>query len=267
MPISLTDVVLVALIGLASGAVGGLAGVGGSLIALPLLVLVLGDNDGTRHHVYAAAAMIMNVLVAIPATRVHLKKKTVRASVVIPLLITGLPAIVIGVLVSNQYDGESLRRMLAVFVGGYSVFSIYKAISKKPEDHTEFSPSHQATVGLGTLGGFTGFCSGLLGIGGGGIMVPAMQVLIRVPLKQAVSASSTVMVVTAVIGASLKVGTIGEHERTASECLVLAAVLGPLAMVGSFFGAKATHALPIRLVRLLVATVLSIAAVRMAGLI
>lgn len=266
VPVTLTEAVIVALIGLAAGVVGGLAGIGGSIIMLPALAILLGREDGTRQHAFAAAAMIVNLLVAAPATRVHKKRGTIKKPIVVPLLIAGLPAIVIGVLVSNQTDGVTLRKILAVLIGAYALYSIVKALGFGPPDHPDHVSSRGKSLGLGAIGGFTGFCAGLLGIGGGAIMVPAMQAFVRVPLKQAVSASATVMVITSIIGATLKTVTVTQHGRTIGEVLILAGLLGPLAIVGSGFGAKMTHALPIRIVRVLIGVTLAASAAKMAGL-
>ncbi len=54
-------------IGLVAGLVGGLAGIGGSIIMLPALGLFLGYKTPARteHHLYMASAMTVNILVAL----------------------------------------------------------------------------------------------------------------------------------------------------------------------------------------------------------
>jgi uncharacterized membrane protein YfcA len=86
------------------------------------------------------------------------------------------------------------------------------------------------------IGLISGITSGLFGVGGGIVMVPAMVLLLSPPIrdiKQAVGTSLVVIVPTALMG-SYKHFTQGNIEwRTALS-------LGPLAIAGSYFGAWLT---------------------------
>ena len=59
-----TQFLWLAVIGLVAGWVGGLMGVGGSLVMIPGLTLLLGSE---RQHLFQATAMIVNVAVVGPA--------------------------------------------------------------------------------------------------------------------------------------------------------------------------------------------------------
>jgi len=252
-------------IGFGAGLIGGLAGIGGSLIMLPALAIVLGytDQAKTEHHLYMAAAMTVNILVAIPAAYQHHKKGAVRMDLVKVLLPSVGIAIVAGVLVSNTLQGNVLRLILAGFIAIYCLNNVVGAIRGKHEAHTD---NKVHTAGLIGTGGVTGFMAGLLGLGGGVIMVPMMQVLGRVPLRQAIASSAMVMSFTAVVGASIKLATLHTHNFTVLQAMFLVAALGPMAIVGSTIGAKLTHALPLRIVKLTISVLLLAAAVRLSGL-
>lgn len=253
-------------IGLGAGLIGGLAGIGGSLIMLPALAIVLGYSDEakTEHHLYMAAAMTVNILVAVPAAYQHAKKGAVRKDLVKVLLPSVGVAIVVGVLVSNSLQGTVLRMILAGFIAVYCVNNFIGAIRGTHETPAD-SKVHVA--GLVGTGGVTGFMAGLLGLGGGVIMVPMMQVLGRVPLRQAIASSAMVMSFTAAVGASIKLATLHTHDFTILQAMFLVAGLGPMAIVGSTIGAKLTHALPLRVVKLSISVLLFAAAVRLSGLV
>ncbi|MCH9003289.1 MAG: TSUP family transporter, partial [Planctomycetes bacterium] len=57
------------LIGLFTGVVGGLLGVGGSIVMIPAMTEVIGPDQ----HLYQAAAMIVNFFVVVPAVYQHRK--------------------------------------------------------------------------------------------------------------------------------------------------------------------------------------------------
>ncbi|MEK7706370.1 MAG: sulfite exporter TauE/SafE family protein [Verrucomicrobiota bacterium] len=88
----------------------------------------------------------------------------------------------------------------------------------------------------GIIGLVSGVTSGLFGVGGGIVMVPAMIFLLSPPIrdiKQAVGTSLLVIIPTALMG-SYKHFTQGNIEwRTALS-------LAPLAIAGSYFGAWLT---------------------------
>ena len=67
----------IGLIGLVAGVLGGMLGVGGSVIIIPGMTIVLGYDQ----HLYQAAAMVANVAVSIPATMRHYKAGAVMAPV------------------------------------------------------------------------------------------------------------------------------------------------------------------------------------------
>src|SRR5262245_17980811 len=86
---------------------------------------------------------------------------------------------------------------------------------------------------IGLLGGVT---SGLFGVGGGVIMVPAMLLLLSPPvrdIKQAIGTSLVVIVPTAIMGSY-------KHHVQGNVHWLTAAALVPTALVGSYFGAYLT---------------------------
>jgi uncharacterized protein len=90
------------------------------------------------------------------------------------------------------------------------------------------------------VGLFSGIASGLFGVGGGIVMVPAMVLLLSPPIrdiKQAIGTSLVVIIPTALMG-SYKHLTQGNIDwRTAI-------LIAPLAIVGSYLGAWLTTHIP-----------------------
>src|ERR1043165_9597920 len=105
-------------LGAGVGLIGGLAGIGGSILMLPLMAYVYGfrDSEHSAQHVHQAAAMVVNVLVAIPATHRHHSAKAVRWDLVRGLLPWMAVAMIIGVLLSNRLNGVVLQRVIAAAV-------------------------------------------------------------------------------------------------------------------------------------------------------
>jgi len=82
-----------------------------------------------------------------------------------------------------------------------------------------------------------GVASGLFGIGGGIVIVPAMVYLLNTNIKVAVGTSLIVIIPTAVTGSF-------KHQQLGNIDWRLAGTLVPLAMAGGYLGAALTQALP-----------------------
>jgi len=92
----------------------------------------------------------------------------------------------------------------------------------------------------GLIGLVSGVTSGLFGVGGGIVMVPAMLFLLSPPIrdiKQAIGTSLVVIIPTALIG-SLKHFNQGNVEWRTALALI------PLAILGGYLGAWLTTHIP-----------------------
>lgn len=252
-----------AVVGLFAGVLGGLAGIGGSMVMLPALHFIYGDEPASVHHMYMAAAMTVNILVSVPAAVRHHRAKAIRTDLLPTLLVSTAIAIVAGVLIGNMVPGDRLKHLLAAFLIAYCTFNLIRLIRNAP-DH---APEDERT-GSGNLtvsGAGTGLVGGLLGLGGGVLLVPMLQMLCRVPLRKSIATSSAVICMTAVVGAGLKLSSLPRLGQSPGAALALALAMGPTAVIGGSLGARLTHVLPIRTVRIIVTVLLAIVAARLAG--
>jgi uncharacterized membrane protein YfcA len=179
--------------------------------------------------------------------------------------------VVIGVTVSNieHFKGPGqvvLSRIFAAFmiyVIGYNVYRLIRWNQKLPkmtEAVVATVPRWRATaIGIGM-----GFGAGLLGIGGGALAVPAQQVFLKMPLKNAIGNSACAIIFSAFVGSITKNITLAQHGVAITESLVIAATLIPTSFTGAMIGAKLTHVLPRHPVRIIFVLMLVVAAYKMA---
>jgi len=253
-------------IGLVAGAVGGLAGIGGSIVILPALGLFMGYTppDKAEHHLYMAAAMVVNAIVAFASTRKHRQAGAIDPRLTGRLLPPMFVGILAGVLLSNVMEGNTLKMALIGFLWLYCGYAVVTSIRRLPEPGP-----HEVRAGwgtIGTIGALTGVLAGILGIGGGIVMVPLMILIARTAVRRAVAASAWVMQITAPAGAVLKLATLGDHGQAWTHALLLAVPMAVAAMVGSSIGAELTHRLNTTALRIAIAVVLAAASARLAGL-
>lgn len=274
-PVTTSVIAMLALLGLAAGLVGGVAGLGGSMIMLPGLGLILGFSAASHpeQHVYMATALIVNVLVALPATWRHAKNRNIDRTLLMRTLPGQAFGVAAGVLVSNWINGARLGFALGLIITVVVVVNLARAqMAPKVIASTDQAEPLPPTRLLASLSGLVGFLSGLVGLGGGALAIPMMQAC-GVSVKRAIGVSSAMIVATSTMGAILKLSTIEPASITGLEAvtrgqfvakvLTLAALLGPLAAVGGMIGAELVRRLPTGAIRWIVSILLLIAAARM----
>jgi hypothetical protein len=262
------EIIIRLTLGFVAGTVGGLAGLGGSIIMLPALAWIYGydDEDRTRHHVYMAAAMVVNVLVALSSSIKHAKKKAARRDVLLPLIPSMTFGMILGVLSSSETPGRWSLVAFAVFIWGYCLYNVVTTI-KKMEDHPIDAPAPAAWK-IVTIGLFVGAISGYLGIGGGILLVPLLQ-FSGVPLRHAIASSAGVMWISSIIGATLKLLSLHTityadgATLTVTDAMSFAIPMGVGAIIGAYMGAMLTHKLKLPHLKLVIALILSIATIKM----
>jgi len=292
----LIELVQVALLGLVAGTLGGMLGVGGSVVMIPGLVFILGRPTGTEQHLYQAAAMIANVAVSVPAALRHRRAGAMTPAALRWMLPAALVCVVAGVALSNlpifagQDGGVWLGRLLAVFLAYVIYANVRKLLASRPgrgrtgvaaaandQSITSRSFTNQGSratpargLAVGTLMGTT---AGLLGIGGGAVATPLQQTLMKLPLRSCIANSSAVICVSAAVGAVYKNLSLsgqpvpaGSEPVTWTAGLTLGLLLAPTAFLGGRLGASLTHALPLRMIRVAFIALMVVACWKMAAL-
>lgn len=270
--------VLIALIGLLAGTLGGLLGVGGSVITIPGMAILFGT--GENQHLYQAAAMTANLAVAIPAARRHHHAGALNPPVLRWMLPVAILGIVLGVLASNLHIFENeegglwLGRILAIFMLYVVAVNIRKLLHLRAgKPRNDMDNARITPLRSGSAGAVMGLAAGLLGIGGGALAVPLQQMLTKIPLRNAIANSSFVMVFSAGIGAALKLFTLDQHYPTTLDAepawqtaVILALILAPTAILGASKGAVLTHKLRVHYVRFAFIMLMIVAAFKMAAI-
>jgi len=247
---------------------GGMLGIGGSIVMIPALTLVYGENQ----HLYQAAAMICNFFVSAAALLAHRKAEAFVPRVLVWLIPAGIAGILIGVMLSNLsvFSGGNsylLARIFGLFllyVVGYNVYRTYRNLHPKIIDIPKpMPPKKIASLFSGLCGIVTGLGAGLLGIGAGTIATPLQQVTLKLPIRNAMSNSAMTIVCIAWLGAIYKNTSLAQHGIEVSESLKMAALVIPGAIIGGLLGGHLMHALPKNIVRAVFILVCALAAVKL----
>jgi uncharacterized protein len=175
------------LLGLLSGsAVGfslGLVGGGGSILAVPLMVYVVGVPDA--HLAIGTSAIAVAANAAINLSN-HARGGTVRWSCALTFAAAGIIGAFVGSIFGKMLDGQKLLALFALIMLVIATLML-KTRSRVGLPDVQMSWSNlPAIVGLGLA---TGTLSGFFGIGGGFLIVPALMLATGMSIMNAVSSS------------------------------------------------------------------------------
>ncbi len=254
-------------VGLFAGFTGGLLGIGGSVVMIPAMVLIHG---GERQHLYQSAAMLANFFVVAPAVVRHAQARATLRPITRWMVPGAIIGAVAGVLLSELpvFRGSG-QGYLQIGFGGFLAYVLGYNIKRlatqtrfpKLSDEDAAGRSKAATfcfVGLPS-----GLLSGLLGIGGGLFAVPAQQVCLRIPIRNAIANSAVMILWASVVGAAFKTAHLSTHGHSWAQSLAFTAFLAPPAMLGAYYSAAKVHVWPVKLVRAAFSVLLAYVLIRM----
>jgi uncharacterized membrane protein YfcA len=240
-------------ISLGSGALGAMLGLGGGVFMVPLLVFML----KVPIHIASGASIIAVVATSSAAAATYVKNDITNLRLGMFLELATTLGAVTGAFLTSVTNEATLRMIFGLALL-YAAATMYLQMRKmdrswvaKPNDklaerfhldgsYFDVARGQQIRYGLSktpiTLGisYIAGVISGLLGIGGGGVKVPAMNVVGNVPMKVAIATSNFMIGVTAAASALVYM-----RNGFCDVFITAPVVLGTL--IGSFMGARMTN--------------------------
>lgn len=257
-------ILILLIVGFAAGLLGGLLGIGGSVIMIPATAILL----GWPFHLAQAVAMTVNPAVAVSATVKHQKNKNVSWGTTKYVLLISVVCICFAAWISNQIQSGWLELFFGVFLIWVLWDQIRSIVGKKESEDLK---SKSTIPRCSITGGVTGTTAGLLGIGGGLIQVPLLNRLCGLPLKIAIGTSSSIMFITAIFGATVKDLSLSQCvdengislDLDAFKAIIFAFWLVPGALVGGWIGAWLTSKLPVKMIRAVFGILVALASFKM----
>ena len=161
-----------------------MAGVGAAVILIPVFLAL-----GVELHTAMATALLLNAIGMTIASVTFVRKGLVEWRLVIPMLIIAVLASPLGVWVAQGMERAPLLWLFVVFL----VFAGVMMMFYRPNHEPNAARCVQGlALGL-PVGAVAGFVGGLLGVGGGNIIVPALVAAGLEPKRASASASFVVI--------------------------------------------------------------------------
>lgn len=209
-----------AALGLAVGLVLGSLGGGGSVLAVPALVYVLGESP----HEATTASLVIVVLSSLAGVVAHARAGRVKVRAGLLFGLAGLATSVLAAHYSTGLPDAVILVGFAVVMLGAAVVMWHSAGGRRPE-----APARRASALRSVVAGAgVGVLIGVFGVGGGFLAVPALVAAAGFTFADAVGTSLLVIAVnsaaalaTRSTGAHLDWAVIGPFALTASVAAVL----------------------------------------------
>lgn len=257
--------------GFAAGLFGSLLGLGGGILIVPLLTL----GFGLPLREAVGVSLVAVIVTSSASAGVYLERHVANLRLGMTLELFTATGALVGGLVAFALSEQVLAGLFTVLLV-YTAFTMARRrdtpapasdvepaaavpIEADPSAGERPPPYAVRNFGWGIVGSlFAGVVSALLGIGGGLIKVPLMNVAMGVPLRVATATSNLMIGITAAASAIIYLlrGGIDPY------------VAGPTAVgvfVGASLGSRTAHRVDVRVLRMLFVVVLLVTAWQMAG--
>ncbi len=237
------------LLGAIAGLFGGMFGIGGGTLLVPVLFLLFErQHFHAEHLMHLALGTSMSVIIftALASMRKHHQHHAVNWQVVRAIT----PGILLGTLLGTLFAAAIAPTALAIF---FALFVLFAAAQILFNVRPQAARQLPGLVGMTFTGILTGWLSSLVSIGGGTIVVPFL-LWCNTPLRHAIGTSAAIGFPVAVGGTLgyIFVGLSMENLPAASMGLVYGPALLWVAlasMVTAPLGAKMTHRMEMGLLR------------------
>jgi uncharacterized membrane protein YfcA len=232
-----TNALLASPLGLIVGVSLGLLGSGGSILAVPILVYAAGQSPQQA----TSTSLVLVAAAALSALRVHYRAGRVRMGVGITFGATGIGGSLLGTALNRNLHPDALLLAFSglILIAAWRMVTGCPSCTRsgearaiaEPEDTRRVPPFRRSRVFLFVCAGSAvGFLTGLFGVGGGFVIIPALTLLLDFTMPAAIGTSLLVVALNSVVAFAARAGAVPIDRP-------LAAAFTGMAVVGSMIGA------------------------------
>lgn len=239
----ITFIVLI-LLGMVAAMFGSLLGLGGGIIIVPGLLLLspyIMEQPLTAAEAVGTSLTVL-IFIGLSSTLTLIKQKRIDFQGAGLFFMTSGPATMIGASMTGSLSSSLFDIFFGIFMFLMALL-LWTKNRLNPVEHTwkyqrTYTDKEGNTFKYGfslipvlVLGFFVGFMSGLFGIGGGSLFIPAMMLLFQFPPHIATATSMFVILLSSSLGTITKI-YLGEVH------FLSVAAIAPGALIGGWLGAK-----------------------------
>lgn len=189
--------ILPLVVGSAIGIVVGLLGAGGGILSVPALLYLLNQT----HYVAAIGSLLGITLTSAGSFLVHARAGNVRVASALTFGGLSVLSAFVGARISLFIDDQLLLRIFSIFLVIVGIAFAARTVRGGDDDTSdEAAMTRRDWANLTAVASATGLITGIFGVGGGFMIVPALVFVMKVAMREAVGTSLLVMVMTSLAG-------------------------------------------------------------------
>ena len=241
------DAALALPFGLAIGLSLGMIGGGGSILAVPVLVYILGEP--VKEATTVSLAIVGTT--ALAGVLARWRSECVAWRIAIPFGLAGAVGTLAGTALNRRASSTSILFLFALVMLA-AAWGMFRSRPGNDDDET-LDAARVALSRLLPAGLIVGVLTGFFGVGGGFVIVPALVLLIGLPLRAAVGTSLAAIVI-------ISAAALAAHINSATINWTIATSFTAAAIVGAVGGTRlADHVSTARLNQLFAGLVVLVA--------
>ncbi len=213
----------------------GMFGSGGSVLAVPILVYIMGIETKS------AIAMSLAIVgfTALTGTVLQWRQKTLCVKAALFFSVIGIVGTLGGTWVAMKISGTLQLILFGTLMVGAALAMLLK---KEPDLIEGSNECHMRPDLAGGMGAGVGFMTGLLGVGGGFMIVPALNSIGHLKLRLAIGTSLFIISVNALAGVLGYLGKVNFYWPVVGIFIVFSSL-------ASFIGVRLAKRLPVAKLR------------------
>lgn len=263
-------IVLLVVVGAVAGFIAGLVGIGGGVFWAPALLFyfdAIGVPDTHIAQLTIASSLFCSFVTSgSSAITRHLKGSVKWRIAILTGLASGLAIILMTTFVTTQpwYGRETFQILFSIVLIGVAL-RMFRGGKDHPDGTGEPNAPVMKLLGVGSA---AGSLSSAVGVGGGMILVPMYERIIRLPIHLAMGTSSATIILITLIG-MISYAVQGEGGVGATSAVIgyvdfgAAAMLAVPAAFTAGFGVRLSHGIDRTLLRRVFAVIVLIVAIRL----
>lgn len=178
--------------GLVAGFLTGLVSLGGAFIVVPAVYesLMLAGLDSHSAFTTAVVTSIAFILVSSSsASLTYFRKKLIDYRILAIVSVSAIGGVVVGSDILLNSDDQPIRFGFGIFIWCLGAFLLYFRANGLGRRYADKLPDYTFgnQIGIAVVSGGVGLLVALFGIGGGGVISPAMAILFRADMKRSVA--------------------------------------------------------------------------------
>jgi uncharacterized membrane protein YfcA len=185
------------------GATLGLMGSGGSILTVPVLVYLLGHEK----RIAVAESLAIVGLIALVGMIPYARNRQIVWRSVLFFGVSGMLGAYLGAWVGANYLSDSVKLLLLAVIMLVSAAMMYRGSNVPKETTNDHEAHHNRSTGhrsfwwlIAAQGIFVGMITGLVGVGGGFLIVPALVLLGGLSMRMTIGTSLMIISLNSLVG-------------------------------------------------------------------